>query len=520
MHYTFKFGHRHFVVTEGDDCAVVGIYDRHKNVLASKTRLPRAESALLMGLLRSKFNPVKAPADTASKLRDLLGDPDAEMVETERGRGYRLAPNARSVRERLDAGDSIHSDPVRARLPMWFLSQRGADSPPLVLDEVIVLRHDGKHFVRGYSGDLDPQSLAFMGGRESTEIYDWLRVSISETKLAESSAGDGYVMRQNDDEPLLFMGRSGRGAKLTWESLPPGMSRRSSRNPSAEPNVWFFRSGEHEWAVDGMRVKRRRLQGGSEVCAAKLRKHEARLLHYFLRYPGMEVHTDRLIECLWPGKKPRTSRVNALRKHLGSLAEKLEPRRQLGTSTLIVSQARRALGSVIRPSPSTYSFGGELVQMNDDRTRPLTIPLLLPRNHFEVRESYGSMDFFEIVARRKSDGAVTLLGFIPSGDIDQQGLRFLMDDWGGGRFRDWIERESPQRMIYGEFEGVGRIHFLNPSDDDVGYVGPSDAVLRMTWLDLRGRGVEVLGNVPLLVAPAPSGADAFLAEVEEWRELH
>ena len=519
MHHTFDFRHRRFVVTEGDDCAVVSVYDKRKDELASKTRLPRAESALLLDLLKSKDQPIEAPANTATNLRDLLGDIDAALVENVRHRGYRLAVTARSVREQMAADEGMYSDPVRARLPMWFLSRRSADSPPLVLDEVIVLRHDRKSFVRGYSGDLDPQSLAFLGGRESTEIYEWLGVSISETTLAESSARDGYVMRRTDQEPLLFMGRSGRAAKFTWESVPQGASRRSSRNASADPDVWSFRDREREWTVNGTRVGRRGLQGGSEVGAAKLEKYEARLLHFFLRYPGMEVHTDHLVEILWPGSKPRKSRVNALQKHLGSLAGKLEPGRRLSDSTLILNHTRRAQDSVIRPSPSTYSFGGDLVQMGDDRTRPLTIPILLPKNHFQVRESFGSTDFHEIVAH-KPDGAVTLLGFVPSGEIDQGVLRFLMDDWGGGNLLDWIGGESFQRAIYGEFEGAGRVHFLNRTDDNVAYVGPSDAVLRTSWIDVRGRGVEIPGEVPLLVAPSPTGVAAFLAEVAKWRELH
>ena len=209
----------------------------------------------------------------------------------------------RLVRNQVAASECIHSDPVRARLPMWFLSQRSADSPPLVLDEVIVLRHDRKSFVRGYSGDLDPQSLALLGGRENTEIYDWLGVSISDTTLAESSARDGCVMRRTDQEPLLFMGRSGLAAELTWDSLPQGTSRRSSRNPSADPDVWLFRNTEYEWTVDGTRIERRRLQGRSEVGAARLGKYEARLLHFFLRYPGTEIHVDRLVETLWPGER-------------------------------------------------------------------------------------------------------------------------------------------------------------------------------------------------------------------------
>ena len=209
----------------------------------------------------------------------------------------------RFVRNQVAASECIHSDPVRARLPMWFLSQRSADSPPLVLDEVIVLRHDRKSFVRGYSGDLDPQSLALLGGRENTEIYDWLGVSISDTTLAESSARDGCVMRRTDQEPLLFMGRSGLAAELTWDSLPQGTSRRSSRNPSADPDVWLFRNTEYEWTVDGTRIERRRLQGRSEVGAARLGKYEARLLHFFLRYPGTEIHVDRLVETLWPGER-------------------------------------------------------------------------------------------------------------------------------------------------------------------------------------------------------------------------
>ena len=115
---------------------------------------------------------------------------------------------------------------------------------------------------------------------------------------------------------------------------------------------------------------------------------------------------------------------------------------------------------------------------------------------------------------------MTVLGFIPAGDIDQRSLRFLMDDWGGGKLLDWIGRENFQRAIYGEFEGVGRVHFLDHIDDNVAYVGPSDAVLRMTWIDVRGREVEIPGKIPFLVAPAPTGVDAFLAEVAEWRELH
>ena len=93
-------------------------------------------------------------------------------------------------------------------------------------------------------------------------------------------------------------------------------------------------------------------------------------------------------------------RVNALQKHLGSLAGKLEPGLRLKDSTLILNHTRRAQDSVIRPSPSTYSFGGDLVQMGDDRTRPLTLPIVLPNNHFKVRESFGSIDFREIVAHK------------------------------------------------------------------------------------------------------------------------
>ena len=102
MEYEFDFRHHHFVVEEGDDCAVVSIYDKRKDdELVSKRRFPRAESALLMDLLKSRGKPIKAPANTATNLRRLFGGNLDELVENVPHRGYRLATTARSVRKRL-----------------------------------------------------------------------------------------------------------------------------------------------------------------------------------------------------------------------------------------------------------------------------------------------------------------------------------------------------------------------------------------------------------------------------------
>ena len=109
MHHEFVFHHRRFVVKEGDDCAVVSIYDTRKDELASKTRLPRAESAFLMDLLKSRYEPIDAPANTATNLRCLLGDPHAELVENIRHCGYRLAVTAESVPDRMAAPDYVPS---------------------------------------------------------------------------------------------------------------------------------------------------------------------------------------------------------------------------------------------------------------------------------------------------------------------------------------------------------------------------------------------------------------------------
>ena len=374
MDYEFDFRHRHFVVKEGDNCVVVSIYDKRKHdELVSKRRFPRAESALLLDLVKSRGKPIEAPANTATNLRRLLGDNHVELVENVRREGYKLAVTARAVREHLAVSERIHLDPVRARLPMWFLSQRSTDSMPLVLDEVIVLRHDRKSFVRGYSGDLDPQSLAYLGGRESTEIYDWLGVSISETTLAESLARDGYVMRRTDQKPLLFMGRSGRAAKLTWESRSQGASRRSPRNPSADPDVWWFRAGEHEWTVDGEACRTSATSGGFQSWSYRATQERSAPLAPLLRNPAhgnprRPPHRDSVAGF----EAEKIPRLNALQKHLGSLARKLEPGVGLEDSTLILNQTRRDQDSTIARSPSTFYPPQEFLwwRLDSDERQP------------------------------------------------------------------------------------------------------------------------------------------------------
>ena len=359
--------------------------------------------------------------------------------------------------------------------------------------------------------------MAFLAGVESSEIPDWLGVSVSEVAETESPCRDGHVVRRANNEPLAFIGRSGKRIRLTWEPVSQHAST-TRVDPQADHGAWSFRNDEHRWEFDGARLKRWALdEAESATVIVELNGFESKLLLHFLRYPGMLISAVDLASALWPGEKFRKRTLNTLRKHLAALAHKLEPGRKLGDSSLIRSSAHPSnKRSLLRLPPAAYTFGGDLLQMNDERTRPMTFPLLHPNTHLDARESLGSITYREIVAI-KADGHSTVLGFAPATRVDQGVLNYLMESRGGGKLARWLDVKEDQPEVYGEFEGLGRVEMFSPSGERVAYVGPSERVLRLTWLPVdRGESIHLPGRVPAFRLPEPLGAEEFLLEVEQW----
>ena len=517
MEFTFNYLEYQYRVKELGRGAEVRIVHTEMELEYNEILGP-AEASLLMKLLASSGKEIAAPANVADNLRHAMRDFQRRLIETVRNKGYRLSVKVARVRDHAVGRAGIELDPVRVRLPVSFLNGREGASP-LVLDEVNVLGRDAKFFVRGYleEEDLDPQSVAFLGGGESSEILDWLDVSLSEVVETASPCRDGHVLRRANNEPLAFIGRSGKRIRLAWEAVSRHASTRSV-DPKVDPGAWSFRNDEHRWEFDGARIRRWSLgDAESEPVLAELNVFESRLLLHFLRHPGMHVSAADLSSLLWPGEKFGKRTVNTLRKHLAALAHKLEPGRKLLDSRLIRSSARTwSKRSLLRLPPAAYSFGGDLLQMNDERTRPMTFTLVHPNTHLGARESNGSIDYREIAAI-KADGHAAVLGFAPATRIDQGVLHYLMESWGSGRLARWLDVQEDQPEVYEEFEGLGRIQMFSPSGERAAYVGPSERVLRMTWLPVdRGESIHLPGRVPAFRLPEPLGAEEFLLEVEQW----
>ena len=504
MRYEFSFRNRtldrdwHYVVEGQGRYGLVRI-DKGEQRSPAEKSLPPAAMSLFKELWRG--DNVKAPGHKIHQLRDLLDDVKLQLIEQDRNGGYSLRATEKKTGHQAVLRDDVELDIVRGAFPMSFL---GRDVDSLILDEVIALRHDGKFFVHGFTNEKDPHSLAFLGGGEHTLIHEFIDapdLDIADIIITESPYGDGYVLRGKHHEPLLFLGASQVSVEFSWNDSSP--STRLTRTSD-----WGFSDDRHEWRFDGaVTLERRPLHESRKATTAQLNRFESKLLNTFLRCPGTFL-ADDLIHTLWgPECKPTRGKRNALQKHLATLAGKLEPGRKLNDSTLIRNDAKRFL--LIQLPATTYSFGGHILKMNDDRTRPITLPLLIPRTHHELRASLGSLDFDAIIAA-KADGENTVVGFVPSSHINVDVLRFFLSD---ERFLRWLGADTETVTGYPEAEGVGRLAILDSSKNPFAYVGPSGRRLKVQWLRRQIDHVITDHRIPALVIPESTGIESFQREV-------
>ena len=483
-------------------------------------KLSTEELEIMLKLLAGET--VKADARKIMELRIKLKDfhPKSKLISTHYKDGYRLGLSNDEIdrKDRSPGGESVSLDPVMIRMTISFLN---GNQNSLLLKEVIALRYDGKFFVRGYTEDWAPASLAFLGDG-SSEILDWISVDHpSFLQGTESPYQDGYVFeRKRDQRPLLFIGRSGLQVRLTWIKKRLG-DKTNSYSSEVDSDVWLFQNDEYKWEYSEKQSAVRRIlnescEAQSDWFSTELNGHEKKLLDYFIRNPGMNIHVHDLVRLLWLEAEPSKGKINNLSKHLQGLVKKLEPIQRLGESTIIcnVHKSPSLRDLAVPPPPGTYRFGGEMLQTNDEKFRSPTIMALLPENHLEMRDTGETLELIEIIIHRKYDNALIVLGYVPY--FDKNVLRIIFDRWGRDHLSSWTGAGEGFPVIIDETDGKLMVYVYAQIDDpdpsnQVAFIGPSDNILALSW----SRSPEIFsGSIPGLMFNS-AGAEWFLLRCKD-----